>query len=64
MYQTVEILLFLYVCMYVACMGEMRNAYKVLVTKPEGEKLLGRHSHAWEDNIKTGLKEIECEGVD
>jgi hypothetical protein len=45
-------------------MGEVRNAYKSLVTKPEGERLLGRHSHTWEYNIKMDLKEIECEGVD
>jgi len=28
----------------VACMGEMRNAYKILVGKPEGKRLLGRPS--------------------
>jgi len=27
---------------YVACIGEMRNAYKILVGKPEGKKPLGR----------------------
>jgi hypothetical protein len=32
-------------------MGEVRNAYKILVEKPEGKKSLGRPSHRWEDNI-------------
>jgi hypothetical protein len=27
---------------YVACMGEMRNAYRILVRKPEGKRSLGR----------------------
>jgi hypothetical protein len=30
----------------------MRNAYKVLVGKPEGKRPLGRHRHRWEENIK------------
>jgi hypothetical protein len=25
-----------------ACMGEMKNAYKILVVKPEGKRPLGR----------------------
>jgi hypothetical protein len=45
-------------------MGEVRKAYKVSVTKPEGERLLGGDSHTWENIIKTDLKEIDCEIVD
>jgi len=45
-------------------MGEMRNAYKILVGKPEGKRPLGRHRHRWEDNIRMGLREIGSEGVD
>jgi hypothetical protein len=37
---------------------EMRNAYKILVAKPEGKRPLGRHRHRWEDNIKMYLSEI------
>jgi hypothetical protein len=33
-------------------MGEMRIAYKTLVGKPEGNRLLGRSKHRWDDNIK------------
>jgi len=36
----------------VACMGEKRGAYRVLVGKPEGNRSLGRPRHKWEDNIK------------
>jgi hypothetical protein len=30
----------------------MRNAYKILVEKPEGKTSLGRPMRRWEDNIK------------
>jgi hypothetical protein len=33
-------------------MGVKRNAYRVLVGKPEGRRQLGRHPRRWEDNIK------------
>jgi len=32
-------------------MGEMRNAYKILVRKPEGKGPLGRRRRTWEANI-------------
>jgi hypothetical protein len=35
---------------HVAYMGEKRNAYRILVEKPEGNRLLGRPKHRWEDN--------------
>jgi len=38
----------------VACMGESRGAYKVLVRKSEGTRPLGRPS----DNIKMDLQEV------
>ncbi|KAJ4441925.1 hypothetical protein ANN_11787 [Periplaneta americana] len=37
---------------YVARMGESRNAYRVLVGRPEGKRPLGRPRRKWEDNIK------------
>jgi len=42
---------------YAVCMGEMRNAYKILVQKPEGKRLLGRPRCRWEDNIRMDLRE-------
>jgi hypothetical protein len=39
-------------------MGEMRNAYQVLVRKPEGVRKFGRFWRKWEHHSKTGLKEI------
>jgi len=41
---------------HVACMDELRNAYRILVTKPEGIIPLGRSRHRWEENIKMGYK--------
>jgi hypothetical protein len=45
----------------VARMGETRNAYKILVGNPEGNRPLGRHKHKLGDNIRMDLKEIEWE---
>jgi hypothetical protein len=39
-------------------MGEMRNAYKILIRKPEGKRPLGRPRCRWEDNIRMDLREI------
>jgi hypothetical protein len=36
-------------------MGAKRNAYRVLVGKPEGEVSLGSCTRRWDDNIKMGL---------
>jgi hypothetical protein len=32
--------------------GEKRNAYRILVGKPEGKRPLGRPKRRWVDNIK------------
>jgi hypothetical protein len=36
----------------VSQMGEIRNAYKILVRKPKWKRPLGSHRHRWKDNIK------------
>jgi hypothetical protein len=33
-------------------MGEARNAYRILVGKPEGKRPLGRPRRRWADSIK------------
>jgi hypothetical protein len=45
-------------------MGEKRNAYRLLVGKPEGRRPLGRPRRTWVDNIKKDLLEIGWGGVD
>jgi hypothetical protein len=40
-----------------------RNAYRMLVGKPEGKRPLGRSRRRWMDNIKMDLTEIEWDGV-
>jgi hypothetical protein len=39
-------------------MGEMRNAYEILVRKPEGKISSGRRRHRWEENIIMDLREL------
>ena len=45
-------------------MGERRGLYRVLVGKPEGKEPLGRPRRRWEGNIKMGLQEVRCGGMD
>jgi hypothetical protein len=47
-----------------APIGEMRNAYKILLGKPEGKRLLGRPRRKWEYNIKMYLGVIGFGSVD
>jgi hypothetical protein len=49
---------------HVARMGETRNAYRILVGKPEGKIPLGRPRRRWVDNIKMDLREIGWDGMD
>jgi hypothetical protein len=43
-------------------MGEMINAYKILVGTPEGKRPVGRHRRRWE-NVRMDLKEVGWECV-
>jgi hypothetical protein len=43
---------------HIACMGERRGVYRVLVGKPEGNRRLGRPRCRWEDNIKIDLQGV------
>jgi hypothetical protein len=45
-------------------MRDMRNAYNILVQKPETKRPHGRPRHRWEDNIRIDLRQIGQEGVD
>jgi hypothetical protein len=45
---------------HVACMGERRKLYKVLVGKPEGKRPLGRPRRRWEDGIRMDLWDDCC----
>jgi hypothetical protein len=48
----------------VACVGEVRGAYNILVGRPEGRRPLGRPRRRWEDNIKMDFREIRLGDVD
>jgi transcription termination factor 2 len=49
---------------HVARMAEKRNAYRLLVGKPERKRALGRPRRRWVDNVKMDLLEIGWSGVD
>jgi hypothetical protein len=48
----------------VALMGEKKNAYRILVWKPERKRPLGRPRRRWKDNIKMDLRRIGWGGKD
>jgi hypothetical protein len=43
--------------------GEGRGVYRALVGMSEEKRPLGRPRRRWEDNIKTGLREIGIDGA-
>jgi hypothetical protein len=45
-------------------MGERTDAYRVLVGKPVGRRLLRRPRRRWADNINVDLMEVGWEGAD
>jgi hypothetical protein len=44
--------------------GEKRNAYRLLVEKPEGRRPLETARRRWLDNIRMNLVEVRCGDVD
>jgi hypothetical protein len=49
---------------HVARMREKRNAYMLLVEKPEGKWPLGRPRLRWVDNVRMDLGEVRWADVD
>jgi hypothetical protein len=49
---------------HLACVGEKRNEFRILVGNPEGKRPLGRPRRRWVDNIKMDLREIGWGGMD
>jgi hypothetical protein len=49
---------------HVTRMGEKKNAYRLLVGKPEGRRPLGRPRRRWLDSIRMDLLEVGWDGVD
>jgi hypothetical protein len=45
-------------------MGEKKNAYRLLVGKPEGKSPLGTPRRRWVDNIRMDLVEVGRRDVD
>jgi hypothetical protein len=44
--------------------GKKRNAYRILVGKPEGMRALGRPRCRWVENIKMDIREIGWDCMD
>ena len=49
---------------HVACMGERRGVYRVLMGKPEGKRQMGGPRRRREGNIKMDLQEVGCGYMD
>jgi hypothetical protein len=49
---------------YVAGIGAKRNAYRLLVGKPEGKRPLERPRRRWMGNIKIDLGKTGWDGMD
>jgi hypothetical protein len=49
---------------HLARMGKKRNAYRILVGKPEGKRPMGRPRPRWVDHIKIYLRETVWGGLD
>jgi hypothetical protein len=49
---------------HVERIGEKRNAYRLLVEKPEGKRPLGRLTRRWVDNIRMDLGKVGWGDVD
>jgi len=43
---------------HVACKGEERGVYRILLGKPEGKRPPGRPRRRWVDNIRMHLQEM------
>jgi hypothetical protein len=62
---------YMYACMnenmYVhidVCTGERRDAFRILLWRPEGKRPLDRLRRRWEDNIKSDLQDVGWGGMD
>jgi hypothetical protein len=49
---------------HAAQMGKKRNAYGILVGKPQEKRPVGRSRRRWMDNIKIDIREIGWNVVD
>jgi hypothetical protein len=49
---------------HVACMGERRGVYRILVGKTEGQRPLRRPRHSWENNNKMDIQEVGWGSID
>jgi hypothetical protein len=45
-------------------MGETKNAYGILVGKPEGKRPLGRPRRRWVEDINMELRDVGWDGMD
>ena len=46
---------------YVACTGDTRNSYRIVVRKPDGKRPDGGHRLGCDDDIKRDCDQIDCD---
>ena len=49
---------------HVVGMGSKINAYRILVRKPEGRRILGKSSRKWNFDNRIDVKEIRQNGME
>jgi len=49
---------------HVACVGDSKAVYRVVMGRSEGKRPLGRPRRRWVDNIKMNIQEVGWVGVD
>jgi len=45
-------------------MGDRRDAYRILVRRPEGKRPIKRPKRKWKDNVKMELQVVGWGGMD
>jgi hypothetical protein len=49
---------------HVACVGDGRDAFRVVAERPGGKSPFGRHRQRWDDNFEMEFQEVKWRDMD